>query len=406
MRTSILTACCLLTASLQARAQEEAQTEEVGASETEGAEVVDTEEAPPTNVKMKAGARDAAPGEVHVVNRGDTLWDLSQQYLGSPWYWPKVWAYNPEIANPHWIYPGNQVRFFSGGEEAPGRIDVAQADEGSDETASSVIDGEESSDLVTTDDGNGEDAVQVSGPIGYQAKETPRIVHEGFVTPKEVEEAGTIKAAFTERDMLTFLDEVYVGFKSKEQVRVGSRYIIFRPMGTVPHPKRMGDVGHLTKLLGTMQIVKVNGKSVTARIEQAWDEIVRGDRIGPYGEKLAERITPRPNKVKLEGFIVAALTPMLTMFGEHHVVIVDRGSADGLQPGNTFSIVRQGDRGGDFLDPTEGQDKDYPLESVGNCMLLDVKEKASTCLLTRSIREIVKGDRIVMTPAQKPVAAR
>jgi hypothetical protein len=403
MRTSILTACYLLTASVQVYAQE-AETEEMGASETEGAEVVDSPEESP-DPKPRAGARDAAPGEVHVVNRGDTLWDLSQQYLGSAWYWPKVWAYNPEIANPHWIYPGNQVRFFAGGEDSPGRIDVVQADDDGQEASSSLIDGGEGSDLVTTEDA-GEDAVTVHGPIGYQQKEAPRVVHEGFVTPKEVEESGTIKAAFTERDMLTFLDEVYVSFKSKEQVKVGSRYIIFRPMGTVDHPKKAGNVGHLTKLLGTMQILKVNGKVVTAKIEQAWDEIVRGDHVGPYGEKLAERITAKPNKVKLDGYIVSALTPYLTMFGEHHVVIVDKGSADGLQPGNTFTIVRQGDRGGDFLDPSEGQDKDFPLESVGTCMALDVKEKASTCLLTRSLRDIVKGDRIMMVPGGSPVAAR
>src|SRR5690606_318122 len=48
--------------------------------------------------------------EYHVVKKGDTLWDLSAHYYGSPWAWPQVWSLNPQIENPHWIYPGDQLR--------------------------------------------------------------------------------------------------------------------------------------------------------------------------------------------------------------------------------------------------------------------------------------------------------
>jgi len=48
--------------------------------------------------------------EVHVVQEGDTLWDISQHYYGDPWNWPELWSFNPEITNPHWIYPADQVR--------------------------------------------------------------------------------------------------------------------------------------------------------------------------------------------------------------------------------------------------------------------------------------------------------
>src|SRR4051812_41008799 len=51
--------------------------------------------------------------DIHLVRRGDTLWDLCNHYYQNPWAWPKVWSYNPQIANPHWIYPGDQVRLTS-----------------------------------------------------------------------------------------------------------------------------------------------------------------------------------------------------------------------------------------------------------------------------------------------------
>ncbi|MEL6187221.1 MAG: LysM peptidoglycan-binding domain-containing protein, partial [Myxococcota bacterium] len=45
----------------------------------------------------------AGLGDAHAVRQGDTLWDLCAKYLNSPWYWPKIWSYNPQLTNPHWI---------------------------------------------------------------------------------------------------------------------------------------------------------------------------------------------------------------------------------------------------------------------------------------------------------------
>ena len=60
---------------------------------------------------VHAGAAMSDGGkDVHIVSEGDTLWDISDHYFGDPWHWPELWSYNPEITNPHWIYPLDQIR--------------------------------------------------------------------------------------------------------------------------------------------------------------------------------------------------------------------------------------------------------------------------------------------------------
>ncbi len=346
----------------------------------------------PINVQM--------PKTVHTVVRGDTLWDLSQTYLGNAWYWPKVWSNNPEIANPHWIYPGSKVKFASTGEEAPSRVEVGDAppDEG-DESG-------EPSDGMGTESASG---VQVMGRIGYGGPPSMRLMTSGFATPEEIQSAGEIKGSFSEGEMLTTPDTIYVSFRNKSQAKLGDRYLIFRALGKVKHPARLGTHGHLTSILGVARVTKLEGELISAQIERAFDEINRGDLLGPYGEDLVRDVQPKPNEKSLTGYILAPLTPHLTTFGEQHVVVVDLGRADGVQSGNTFSVIRQGEGGGQFVNPAKGQDKRYPVETVASCVAVEVKEKASTCLLLHSMREVVAGDRVEMragAASSAPVSLR
>jgi len=57
--------------------------------------------------------------ELHVVQKGDTLWSLCSKYFGDPWRWPRLWAANPSITNPHWIFPGDIIRLGTSGAETP-----------------------------------------------------------------------------------------------------------------------------------------------------------------------------------------------------------------------------------------------------------------------------------------------
>lgn len=363
-----------------------AQTPAAGGSEVEGTEVKPPATPPAEQAQPRSGppGQEQAPGQVHTVERGDTLWDLSSKYLGSPWYWPKVWSYNPQIANPHWIYPGNQVRFFPGnGEETPARVEQVRGEE-DDLQAGEVIAGDDEVQLVRL-------------PVETKTREI--VLRDGFVTPGEVEAAGTLVSSFAESEMLSPPDVVYLDFKDRSAVQVGASYLVFRAIGPVYHPRNGKLLGYQTQVVGTAKVNRTSEPKVRAVLDKAFDEIRRGDRIGPARERLFETVTPVPNGGALQNLtVVAQLDRYTSIGGEHARVLVDAGSAQGVQLGNVFTVIRQVDpiTSGVGVDPSENQDATLPVEDVGRCMAVDVREAVTTCLLLRSLREIVAGDRVEM----------
>ncbi|AKJ05041.1 LysM domain-containing protein [Archangium gephyra] len=398
--SSLLLATVLAPPAVWAQDAEDPQEPEAG-EETEGSEVVDDQPAQPRSgqIAIPKGqeGRESAPGEVHTVERGDTLWDLSQKYLGSPWYWPKVWSYNPEIANPHWIYPGNNVRFFPAGEEVPSRVEAGVGPAPMEMVAES---GEiaESTELGPA---SGADLVSVTGKIGFEPKASRTVMTQGFVTARELDEAGRIEGAATGAEMLSFPDVAYVRFKRKADAKVGDRYVIFHTGEAVKHPVTGKPAGYLTEFVGTLKVVALGDTFVKAQVMDTWDAVMRGDLVGPFGERLVESVVQRRNEKEIQGYIVTALVPYLTLTAEHHFLVIDKGSADGVQVGNTFTILRLGDTTKQRvleLDLPNQKKKgpEMPMENVALCLVTEVKERTSNCVLTYSIQEVAPGDRAVM----------
>ncbi|HEY1905301.1 MAG TPA: LysM peptidoglycan-binding domain-containing protein [Myxococcaceae bacterium] len=375
MRASLLM-LCLATSLARAQAQG-------GGSEVEGTEVKQQPPAPAAEQGQVQTAPPEGPAQVHTVEKGDTLWDLSSKYLGSPWYWPKVWSYNPQIANPHWIYPGNQVRFFPGnGEETPARAEQVPSGDEDELNPGQAIEGDDEVQMVRL-------------PIETKTREI--VLKDGFATPNEIEAAGTLVGSYAESEMLSPPDIVYLDFKDRSAVQVGASYLVYRTVGKVYHPRTGKFLGYQTQVLGTVKVNRTSEPKVRATLEKSFDEIGRGARIGPARERLFETVAPVANAVSLQNLmVVAQLETSLTMAGEQVRVLVDAGSAQGVQVGNVFTVIRQADPilSDVGVDPSLNQDTSLPVEEVGRCMAVDVREAVTTCLLVRSFREVVVGDRV------------
>ncbi len=390
MRHLLLTASLTLLTFAPARAFAQAEQDDTGDEESSGPEGSSTI-APEKKARQPSSTGKASsPGTQHTVEKGDTLWDLSQKFLGSPWYWPKVWSYNPEIANPHWIYPGNEVRFFSSGEEVPTQVEVGQPE-------SEVDQGEMYDDKVT-----------VFGQIGFRPKNALSVASPGFVTNREVEESGKLYGSFAESALLTYADRIYVRF-GKKAPRMGETYLVFRRGGEVIHPVTRDPIGYMTEILAEVKVIRIDkDNSATVLISKQYDEVVRGDLVGPINEPVVRAVAPRPNERDVKDiFVVSDVRRYPTMLGENSLAIMDKGSDDGVKLGNVFTVYRQHDPlPQDALMQPTTLDEGFPTEDIGQCVAFDVKAKVTLCLVTQSIREFVLGDHAEIRVSGSRRAAR
>jgi hypothetical protein len=404
-RTQILALAALALLSLGERAlAQPAQ----GAGESAGAVEASDEEGegdsivfPPaegTAPAAAAGQGAVPPPDTYTVRPGDTLWDLSGRFLNNPWYWPKVWSFNPDITNPHWIDPGQLLRFYPTAEEAPARVEPIEEETPVAEGPRELEDFSRS-ELTGPSELLDDDAVAVSGPykIGYVPPRSTTARHETFVTRRELEESGELVGAFEEKLMLSTTDETYARFKGSVPVKKGEAYVIYRTEREIRHPVTNDVFGYQTVVVGAGRVTAVDAKAVKLVITQTFEPIERGALLGPWSERFVKQVVRRANSASLTGTIIGANIEILTQLGEHNVVFLDKGKNDGVEEGNLFKVVRAGDPYGGPQDRAEWDD-DLPKEDVGDLLVIDVKDHASTALVTRSLVELYVGDRIEMRP--------
>ena len=301
--------------------------------------------------------------DYHTVIKGDTLWTMCQFYYGDPWAWPQLWAYNTEITNPHWIYPGDRVRML-------GLVKSSSSEPG-------------------------EEKVKMLAHPRLISK-VMRLRQRGFVVDGELARSASVLGSLQERKMLTRHDEIYIKGAERFKPTLGKLFTIYR-VDRVLKDREGKKVGHLVKILGTARIKRLTrDKAATALVIEAYNEILRGDRVGPL-RRTYKAVPLRAAEKDLEGRVIDNL-PDIKALGEFQMVFIDRGKNHGVRLGNRFLVVRQGD-GAESMIPEEYDDEaaqEYPEETVAEISILDVSKKSSMGMVTRSIREIRTGDRVRM----------
>jgi hypothetical protein len=420
MRTKTIRRAALagaLTVSLAGARAQQQQEQQPPPSRPETAPVV-TEQSPRPPPDSTIQPVPGTPEE-YVIQKGDTLWDLSQKFLNNPWYWPKIWSNNPYIENPHWIYPGNKLRFVpgEGGQQAPAQVQTPpEQQQPGTEVANTTPQEQQpaagepppptpdvdviskSSKEVTSN------TVSVSGKLAFTPPPVVTVRASGLVSPDELADAGSIAASFEEREMLSTYDTAYVKFRGESPAKPGDKLILFRPDGAIVHPITHRKIADKTKTVGIVKVLSIKGDVTIVQIERVFEEIERGDLARPWSPQ-DKRVAPRPNTADVSGVIVSAVNPGLSTYGEANEVFLDKGAADGVQEGNTFAVVRRGDGlsnqmvVGSYTAGEQGEKSGRvhtPDENVGLLLVVDVKDHLSTAIVIKSVRELAAGDEVEM----------
>ncbi len=331
--------------------------------------------------------------ELHVVRRGDTLWDLCWFYFNDPWQWPKIWSYNAQITNPHWIYPGDLVRLLPRGmfSQAPAVPDPEGGGTGTGTGGTGNGTGGN-----TGNTGPGGAAQRPPDPVpAPQRRIDSAVTTTAFVEKEDLDRSITIEGAVDEKVLLGAGDEVYLSYPKDRPPEVGKRYSIYVP----GRPVKVGanDYGSYVRLLGTLQVQSVKeGKLARGQIVDATMEIERGAKVGPLLTKFRNVPTVAP-KVDLQGQIVAMLTKDQLIGDRGEVVFISLGKGSGLEVGNRMYVVRRGDAyPGKMSNQVGSDDRRFPARPLGEVLIVEVGAKVSIGVVTLSVKEMSVGDLVMM----------
>lgn len=299
----------------------------------------------------------------YLVREGDTLWDICDTQLGDPYEWPRIWSYNPEITNPHWIYPGDSLSMTPRGHSMTG-IEPELAE------------------------------TPLSAPA--PAPSSLYSNRQAFVDTETIEKAGVIVGAHVSRMLLAKNDEAYVEFESNDAVRPGAEFAAYEVLHSVEAPDDPDtELGKLVEILGKVRVVSYDPETKIARvtIEESHKEMERSALIGPTQGNF-ELIPPVRADKDLEGHIIAFLDPV-EIAATHQVAFIDKGKTEGVVKGNRFFAVEQVDRWRESRGE-EQEKKNYPKEIIGELRVIDVRPHTSTVLITYATTELSVGQIIEM----------
>ena len=298
-------------------------------------------------------------GFYYTIEKGDTLWDISEHFHDSPWVWPDLWEKNQQIANPHWIYPGEQIRLF-------GRQEL--------ET------------MVRPE-------TEAGPEVAIQPPESPYYIYSainsvGFIRKKPVSPSGIIFKVKGDKGMISRRDIVYVRPIEKTTFEPGDRFTVFRTLKPIKDKDAKALIGVQHYILGVVEITDVQPKFSMGTIVQSFRHIELNDLLIPY-EARSPKITLTESKEGLKGKIIVAEEHQ-SMFADA-VVFMDKGRKDGVKVGQSYSVYYQEK---ESPDPKEKESILLSPVDFGKILVLRTEETTATAIVTMTDEAIEPGATI------------
>ena len=308
--------------------------------------------------------------ETYIVKKGDTLWGISGMYLMEPWLWPELWDVNPQIDNPHLIFPGDELY------------------------------------LVWVD---GQPRLRMRR--GREVKLTPnmRVSPLDFAIPIiPLDQIGPWLKRHRILDAESLNNSAYVVAGDQDHLISGPgdlvygrgpfpdgerAYGIYRGGVTYTDPLTSELLGYQAQDIGDAKLLSSNQDEVTElEVTSINKEVRTGDRLLPQEERILDAsFHPRaPEKEIVDGFMIA-VDGGLSQIGAMDIVVLNKGKRDGLEIGHVLAVYQAGELIFDKVAETNVQ---LPDKRAGLAMVFEAYEKASYAIVLKSSRPLKILDKI------------
>lgn len=336
-----------------------------------------------SNIPLTANAPDE-----YVVKRGDTLWDISKVFLREPWYWPEIWYVNPQVQNPHLIYPGDVLKLVY--VEGQPRLTIAERGaeaRGGDGTKrlSPGVHREPLSQAIT--------AIPYEVVAGFAQRPL-------LLTKEQVEDAPYIVAMRDEHMIGGLGNDFYA--QRLENAAIESRYSVIHVEGKVKDPDTNDVLGYTGTYVGTAAVTGNTDPTKLTMVENT-REALQGDKLFPQNVDVVTDFVPRSPSTAIDATVISVRA--ITTAGQYHVVALNRGTESGLEPGHVLAVEH---KGGTVVDKYSkgglsagtgakltpgGKTVQLPPERVGVIMVFKTYDRISYGLIMETTHEIRQGDR-------------
>ena len=303
--------------------------------------------------------QDGHPDE-YTVQRGDTLWDIADRFLDTPWVWPEIWHINPDIDDPHLIYPGDLIRlvYIDGEPRLTVERDLREV------RLSPEVREEE-----------------LEPPISTIPMEhiRPFLSRNRVLDQETLDNAGYIIAGEDERVMAARGDNVYVrSLPDNER----SLYTVVRKGDPYVDPESEEVLGFEAVYRGDVEKV-ADGDPATTRITSSDREILPGDLlIATPRETLRTEFQPQTPDADIEGYIIDVMDGV-SQIGQFDVVVLNKGTDDGLAEGDVLAMYKAGR---EVRDRRTGEDVTLPQERGGELIVFRTYDDLSFGLVMHATR--------------------
>ncbi|WP_341936809.1 LysM peptidoglycan-binding domain-containing protein [Marinimicrobium sp. C2-29] len=312
--------------------------------------------------------------EEYTVQKGDTLWDISNTFLNTPWLWPEIWHVNEQIENPHLIYPGDVIYLvYVDGKPRLTRDRPVKM-------APGVTDLDPSVRVLPKDD--------AISTIPLDRVNT-FLSRSRVVTEEQLESAPYMLAGPEERLIVGAGDRAYARGDFEGDFR---NYGVYRKEERFRDPETGEYLGTHAKNIGAVRLGTEEGDVARVKVTRSMEEVRMGDRLLPSEERSIDpNFYPSAPDDEINALIMA-VEGGVSQVGKMDVVMVNRGEREGLLVGNVLAVHKRGET---TRDPVTGERVTLPDERAGLVMIFRTFEKMSLALVLEAERPLAVNDKLL-----------